>query len=119
MVSFSYARLQAIIVPMSLFLYLININFSIGLIHFQFNVGHTNAVAFAGLRSQNLGVITIANAVFGSNPPINSDILPRPSKLTRRLLKISRNSSDTIIRKILLLIPYFATINFTFLHFSA
>ncbi|KAL4611327.1 hypothetical protein ACB092_08G115600 [Castanea dentata] len=45
--------------------------FPIGLIHFQFNIGQTNAVAFAGLNSQNPGVITIANAVFGSNPPIN------------------------------------------------
>ncbi|KAE8689118.1 Germin-like protein subfamily 1 member 15 [Hibiscus syriacus] len=43
----------------------------IGLIHFQFNIGNTPAVAFAGLSSQNAGVITIANAVFGSNPPIN------------------------------------------------
>ncbi|KAB1207158.1 Germin-like protein subfamily 1 member 20 [Morella rubra] len=54
--------------------------FPIGLIHFQFNVGKTNAVAFAGLSSQNPGVITIANAVFGSNPPINPDVLTRPSK---------------------------------------
>jgi hypothetical protein len=80
---------------------LININFSIGLIHFQFNVGHTNAVAFGGLSSQNLGVITIANAIFGINPPINFDVLPRLSNLTRRLLTISKNSSGTTIRKIL------------------
>ncbi|KAL3519299.1 hypothetical protein ACH5RR_017448, partial [Cinchona calisaya] len=33
-----------------------------GLIHFQFNNGKTNAVAIAGLSSQNPGVITIANA---------------------------------------------------------
>ncbi|KAL2520889.1 Germin-like protein subfamily 1 member 7 [Forsythia ovata] len=39
-----------------------------GLIHFQFNVGKTNAVAFAGLSSQNPGVITIANAVFWIRP---------------------------------------------------
>jgi len=36
-----------------------------GLIHFQFNVGKTPAVAIASLSSQNPGVITIANAVFG------------------------------------------------------
>ncbi|MBA0605131.1 hypothetical protein Godav_017739, partial [Gossypium davidsonii] len=47
--------------------------FPIGLIHFQFNVGKTKAVAFAGLSSQNPGVITIANAVFGPNPSINPD----------------------------------------------
>ncbi|MBA0847540.1 hypothetical protein Goshw_019552, partial [Gossypium schwendimanii] len=47
--------------------------FPIGLIHFQFNEGKTKAVAFAGLSSQNPGVITIANAVFGPNPSINPD----------------------------------------------
>ncbi|KAL2521159.1 Germin-like protein subfamily 1 member 18 [Forsythia ovata] len=48
-----------------------------GLIHFQFNVGKTNAFAFAGLSSQNPGVITIANAVFGSDPPISLDVLTK------------------------------------------
>ncbi|KAM1398464.1 hypothetical protein ACFX2I_015915 [Malus domestica] len=51
--------------------------FPIGLIHFQLNVGKTNALAIAGLSSQNPGVITIANAVFGSNPPINPDVLAK------------------------------------------
>ena len=51
--------------------------FPIGLIHFQFNTGKTDAVAFAGLSSQNPGVITIANAVFGSEPPINPDVLTK------------------------------------------
>jgi hypothetical protein len=60
--------------------------FPIGLIHFQFNAGKTNAVAFAGLSSQNAGVITIANVVFGSDPPINPDVLAKPSNLTRMLL---------------------------------
>ncbi|CAK9175434.1 unnamed protein product [Ilex paraguariensis] len=48
-----------------------------GLIHFQQNIGPTNAVAIAGLGSQNPGVITIANAVFGSNPKITSDLLAK------------------------------------------
>ncbi|KAL5977247.1 Germin-like protein subfamily 1 member 18 [Asimina triloba] len=51
--------------------------FPIGLIHFQANIGKTNAVALAGLSSQNPGVITIANAVFGSKPPISDDILAK------------------------------------------
>jgi quercetin dioxygenase-like cupin family protein len=42
--------------------------FPIGLIHFQFNVGSTDALAFSGLGSQNLGRITIADTIFGSNP---------------------------------------------------
>ncbi|BFG33273.1 hypothetical protein CerSpe_195480 [Prunus speciosa] len=51
--------------------------FPVGLIHFQLNVGHVNALAVAGLSSQNPGVITIANAVFGSNPSINPDVLAK------------------------------------------
>ncbi|XP_050290598.1 germin-like protein subfamily 1 member 16 [Quercus robur] len=51
--------------------------FPIGLIHFQSNIGQTNAFAFASLRNQNLTLITIANTVFGSNPPINPDVLAK------------------------------------------
>lgn len=39
--------------------------FPIGLIHYQRNFGNKMAIAIAGLSSQNPGVITIANAVFG------------------------------------------------------
>ncbi|GLT55225.1 hypothetical protein SLA2020_283660 [Shorea laevis] len=60
--------------------------FPIGLIHFQFNARHTNAVAFAGLSSQNPGLITIANAVFGSNPPINPDVLAKAFQLDRNVI---------------------------------
>ncbi|XP_071717793.1 putative germin-like protein 2-1 [Rutidosis leptorrhynchoides] len=48
-----------------------------GLIHFQKNVGNGYALAIAGLSSQNPGVITIANAAFGSNPDISADILAK------------------------------------------
>ncbi|GJN26446.1 hypothetical protein PR202_gb14374 [Eleusine coracana subsp. coracana] len=48
-----------------------------GLIHFQLNNGKTPALAFAALSSQNPGVITIANSVFGTMPPISADILAR------------------------------------------
>ena len=61
--------------------------FPIGLIHFQFNVGKTNAVAFAGLSSQNPGLITIANAVFGSNPPINPDVLAKAFQLDKNVVE--------------------------------
>ncbi|KAG8383652.1 hypothetical protein BUALT_Bualt04G0036200 [Buddleja alternifolia] len=57
-----------------------------GLIHFQFNVGHTNVVAFAGLSSQNPGVITIANAVFGSDPPINQDVLTKAFQVEKNVI---------------------------------
>ncbi|XP_031259171.1 germin-like protein subfamily 1 member 17 isoform X2 [Pistacia vera] len=61
--------------------------FPIGLVHFQFNIGKTNALAFAGLSSQNPGVITIADAVFGSNPPINPDFLAKAFMLDVKVVK--------------------------------
>ncbi|XP_075505797.1 germin-like protein subfamily 1 member 17 [Primulina tabacum] len=58
-----------------------------GLIHFQFNIGKTKAVAFAGLSSQNPGVITIANAVFGSEPPISIDVLTKAFQVDKNVIK--------------------------------
>ncbi|KAF2295651.1 hypothetical protein GH714_033421 [Hevea brasiliensis] len=60
--------------------------FPIGLIHFQFNIGQTNAVAISGLSSQNPGVITIANAVFGSNPPINPGVLTKAFQVDKNVV---------------------------------
>ncbi|XP_034710747.1 putative germin-like protein 2-1 [Vitis riparia] len=54
-----------------------------GLIHFQLNVGTTNAVAIASLSSQNPGVITIARAVFGSKPAISVDVLTKAFQLDK------------------------------------
>ena len=48
-----------------------------GLIHFQRNNGDGYALAIAALSSQKPGTITIANAVFGSNPDISADILAK------------------------------------------
>ena len=61
--------------------------FPVGLIHFQVNVGKTNAIAISGLSSQNAGAITIANAVFGSNPPINPDVLTKAFQLDKKVIK--------------------------------
>jgi uncharacterized RmlC-like cupin family protein len=57
-----------------------------GLVHFQFHVAKTNAVAIAALSSQNPGVITIANAVFGSNPPINPYVLTEAFQLGKNVV---------------------------------
>ena len=61
--------------------------FLIGLIHFQFNVGKTNAIALVGLSSQNQGVITIADAIFESNPPINPDVLAKAFQLDQKVIE--------------------------------
>ncbi|XP_058005443.1 germin-like protein 8-11 [Hevea brasiliensis] len=60
--------------------------FPIGLMHFQFNIGNTNAIAIIGLSSQNPGVITIANVVFGSNLPINPDVLAKAFQLDKNVV---------------------------------
>ncbi|KAK4426782.1 Germin-like protein subfamily 1 member 18 [Sesamum alatum] len=57
-----------------------------GLIHFQYNVGKTNGVAFASLNSQNPGVVTLANALFGSNPSIYSDVLAKAFQVDKKLV---------------------------------
>ncbi|KAL5768047.1 hypothetical protein ACOSP7_014627 [Xanthoceras sorbifolium] len=61
--------------------------FPLGLIHFQVNIGKTAAVAFAGFSSQNPGVITIGNAVFGSMPRINPYALARAFQLDVDVVK--------------------------------
>ncbi|KAG6711493.1 hypothetical protein I3842_05G056900 [Carya illinoinensis] len=61
--------------------------FPVGLVHFQLNIRKSNAIAFAGLSSQNPGVITIANAVFGSEPPINSDLLTKAFQVDKNLVE--------------------------------
>ena len=60
--------------------------FPIGLIHYQKNVGSTKAIAIAALSSQNPGVITIANSVFGCAPDIPSDILVRALQMDKNLV---------------------------------
>ncbi|KAF8402277.1 hypothetical protein HHK36_013229 [Tetracentron sinense] len=60
--------------------------YPVNLIHFERNVGYGNAVAIAALNSQNPGVITIANAVFGSTPDISSDILVKAFQLDKNVI---------------------------------
>uniref|UniRef100_A0A2N9H7P3 Cupin type-1 domain-containing protein n=1 Tax=Fagus sylvatica TaxID=28930 RepID=A0A2N9H7P3_FAGSY len=61
--------------------------FPIGLIHFAFNVGKTNAVVIASLSSQNPGIVIIANTIFGSNPPINPDVLTNAFQLEKNVVE--------------------------------
>ena len=52
-----------------------------GLVHYERNVGNGDAVAIAALSSQNPGVNTIANAVFGSTPAISNEVLVKAFQL--------------------------------------
>lgn len=60
--------------------------FPMGLIHFQHNVAEGNSVAIAALSSQNPGVITIANTVFGSNPSIDPEVLAKAFQVDKKLV---------------------------------
>jgi quercetin dioxygenase-like cupin family protein len=58
-----------------------------GMIHFQMNLVHDKpAAALSSLSSQNPGVITIANAVFGTNPPISDDVLATAFQVEKKLI---------------------------------
>ncbi|KAK8634159.1 hypothetical protein V6N13_014988 [Hibiscus sabdariffa] len=52
----------------------------------------TNAVAFAGLSSPNPGVITIANAVFGSKSNINTYVLVNAFQLDKNVVIFSHGA---------------------------
>ncbi|CAM8956293.1 unnamed protein product [Rhodiola kirilowii] len=67
--------------------------FPVGLIHFQQNIGKTKEVAIAALSSQNPGVITIANVVFNSNPPISPDILTKAFQVDKSVVKYLQSRS--------------------------
>ncbi|CAN0892808.1 Germin-like protein subfamily 1 member 16 [Linum grandiflorum] len=61
--------------------------FPVGLIHFQYNVGKTPALAFAALGSQNPGIMTIGNSMFGANPPINVAMLAKTFQLEEKVVR--------------------------------
>ncbi|KAA8536836.1 hypothetical protein F0562_029314 [Nyssa sinensis] len=61
--------------------------FPVGLIHFQLNIGNTSAVAFAAFSSQNPGRIDIANAVFGSTPPLSNDVLTKAFQVDEDVIR--------------------------------
>ncbi|XP_031267371.1 putative germin-like protein 2-3, partial [Pistacia vera] len=60
--------------------------FPVGLPHFQRNVGNGSAVSISSLSSQNPGVITVAKAVFGSNPSIGNDILAKAFQIDKSVI---------------------------------
>ena len=60
-----------------------------GLVHYQYNNRTTGAVAIAALSSQNPGVITLANAVFGAEPSI-------PAGITTKAFQVEKSTVDWI-----------------------
>lgn len=60
--------------------------FPMGLPHFQQNVGNWSAVSLSALSSQNPGIITVANVVFGSNPMISGDVLSKAFQVDKSVI---------------------------------
>ncbi|TXG65870.1 hypothetical protein EZV62_007145 [Acer yangbiense] len=61
--------------------------FPLAMNHFQVNIGKTDGLAFASFNSQNPGVITLANSLFGTNPPIDPYALARALQLDVNVVK--------------------------------
>lgn len=60
--------------------------FPIGLVHFQMNVGSSNAVSIASFSSQDTGTFPVANAVFGSIPAIANDVLAKAFQVDKAII---------------------------------
>lgn len=61
--------------------------FPMGLVHYQRNVGNGSAVSLSGLSSQNPGIITVANSVFGSDPEIGDDVLAKAFQVDKTVIE--------------------------------
>jgi len=66
-----------------------------GLIHFQLNIGGTHAVANVAFGSQTPGLVTIANAMFESMPPIPDDVLTKAFQVDGKVIKALRSQFHT------------------------
>ncbi|KAB1200990.1 putative germin-like protein 2-1 [Morella rubra] len=60
--------------------------FPVGLIHYQRNNGSQPASGIVAFSSQNPGVHTVANVVFGSNPEIATDILAKAFQVDNNVI---------------------------------
>ncbi|XP_073296972.1 germin-like protein subfamily 1 member 14 [Primulina huaijiensis] len=58
-----------------------------GMLHFQYNVGKTNAVAYASFNSQNPGVVTVASSLFGSKPPVEPEVLAKAFQIDVKMVE--------------------------------
>lgn len=61
--------------------------FPMGLIHFQLNVGKTDAVGFVTFNSQNPGVVSYGNDLFATDPLISPDLLARSFQLDKKVVQ--------------------------------
>ncbi|CAI9115677.1 OLC1v1016650C1 [Oldenlandia corymbosa var. corymbosa] len=60
--------------------------FPAGLVHFQMNVGKTKGMGIVAFNSQNPGVISVANSVFGTDPLIEAEVLTKSFQLDKKTI---------------------------------
>jgi len=70
-----------------------------GLIHFQINIGRTNAVANVAFGSQNPGVATVGNSVFGSHPSIRVDVLSKAFHVDEDVIEEIQSQFNEVLIK--------------------
>ncbi|XP_042018978.1 germin-like protein subfamily 1 member 18 [Salvia splendens] len=58
-----------------------------GLLHFQYNIGQDNAVAFVSFNSQNPGVVTPSRLLFGSEPPVYARVLADTFQIDEKMVE--------------------------------
>ncbi|XP_019161703.1 PREDICTED: germin-like protein subfamily 1 member 13 [Ipomoea nil] len=71
--------------------------FPMGLVHFLYNVGRTNALLFSAFSSQNPGYVTLANSAFGSAPPISQDVLTKAFRLDKKTINYLQSQTWPLI----------------------
>uniref|UniRef100_A0A803MSH0 Germin-like protein n=1 Tax=Chenopodium quinoa TaxID=63459 RepID=A0A803MSH0_CHEQI len=57
-----------------------------GLIHFQFNLGKSKALAIAAFGSQNPGRVNVADGVFGTTPEILDKVLTKAFQVNKTVI---------------------------------
>ncbi|KAM0828657.1 hypothetical protein ACQ4PT_067409 [Festuca glaucescens] len=62
-----------------------------GLMHFQFNVGKTEASMVVSFNSQNPGIVFVPLTVFGSNPPIPTPVLTKAFRVDAGVVELLKS----------------------------
>uniref|UniRef100_A0ACD5X5U9 Uncharacterized protein n=1 Tax=Avena sativa TaxID=4498 RepID=A0ACD5X5U9_AVESA len=62
-----------------------------GLMHFQFNVGKTQASMVVSFNSQNPGIVFVPLTVFGSNPPIPTPVLTKALRVDAGVVELLKS----------------------------
>nr|CAD37361.1 oxalate oxidase 4 [Lolium perenne] len=62
-----------------------------GLMHFQFNVGKTEASMVVSFNSQNPGIVFVPLTVFGSNPPIPTPVLTKALRVDAGVVELLKS----------------------------